>query len=333
MAGGVLPYVYPPYLALLMAPLGALPYTVAWVVWLSINCLLLGGVILSVQRYLRLTGRGSVLLWAACLSFAPIFIAIAVQGQTSVLLLALFTAAFFAIRAGQEWRAGVFLALTIMKPQYALPFLLVLALRRHWASLISFAISSALLVGVPIIVLGAAPTIGYIRILRLATTWQSQFGYGPQLNQSVSGFVQLLVPANLATPVTVFIVLGALGFLARAARRSTTPDAPLGLAVIVAFAISPHVLIHDMSLLILPAAVAVRHRSPAPRRLVAVVAFGYVAALVSIRPASTGPIQLSVLAMFALAVCLYCPQAAPSDVSLCPEPAAVSVDRGAYHCP
>lgn len=305
MGGGVLPYVYPPYLSLLMAPLGMLPYTAAWVVWLAINCLLLGGFLLSLQQYLQLTGKGSALLWVAGLSFPPVFMAAAVQGQTSILLLTLFSAAFFAIRAGYPWQAGVILSLTIMKPQYALPFLLVLAVRRHWSALIAFAVSSGILIAAPMIVLGPGVTAGYVDILRLAATWHDQFGYGPALNQSVSGFMQLLFPPNVAAPATLAVALAALVCLARVAHRSAGLDIPLGLAVIVAFAVSPHVLIHDLSLLILPAAIAVRHRRVGTRYLGAVLALVYIAVLISVRPSSTGPIQLSVVAMFGLAAWLY----------------------------
>lgn len=305
MSGGVLPYVYPPYLSLLMAPLDVLPYIAAWVAWLAINCLLLAWILRSLRQYLHLAGRSGALLLTACLSFPPVFMAAAVQGQTSILLLALFTGAFFAVRAGREWQAGVLLSLTIMKPQYALPFLLVLAIRRHWAAIAAFAASSAGLIAVPIIVLGPGVTLGYVHILRLATTWHGQFGYGPALNQSVSGFADLVFPPNVATPVTALISVAALACLVRVTRRSTRLDIPLALAVMAAFAISPHVLIHDMSLLILPAAVAVRYRRAGPRHLGPVLSLGYVAALISVRPSSTGPIQLSVVAMFVLAAWLY----------------------------
>lgn len=301
---GVLPYVYPPYLAILMAPLGALPYGVAWLMWLAFNAVLISAVTITLQRYLRLGRVAATLLWTASLSFLPVFVT-AIQGQTSILLLALFTSAFLALRAERPWVAGALLSLTLIKPQYALPFLFVLAIRRQWQPLAAFSVSAAVLFVVPTVLLGPAIDPGYARMLGLARTWHNQFGYEADINQSVAGFAQLLLSPGIATVVTLVIGMTMVAALAYVSYRAAAIDLPVGLAVVVAIALSPHVLIHDMSLLVLPAAIAVRVRAGAPMHLGALLTLGYVAVLVGMRLSAVAPIQLSVIAVLALGAWLY----------------------------
>lgn len=302
--GNVLPYDYPPYFALMIARLAALPYAGAWLVWLAGNCLLMGAVIAALRRHLQLSGAYAVLLTVACLSFVPVLQA-AIQGQTSILLLALFTCAFLAVHERHMSLAGVLLSLTLIKPQYVLPILLVLLVRRQWNALVAFVVASTTLVLVPALVLGPSITWGYIRMLHGATTWQHQFGYQADLNQGLPGFTQLLFSPEIATPVVILISLITLGFLTYTSMHSRNLDISMALGLVVGVALSPHVLIHDMSLLILPAGIALQYRLYRPKYLAMALVLVYTTGIVGMRIASMAPVQVSVLAMLALAAWLH----------------------------
>lgn len=319
---GVLPYVYPPYMAILTAPLGALSYGTAWLLWFGINLVLAVATIASLQRYLSLGRMGAVLLWAASLSFLPIFVAVA-QGQTSIVLLAFLTAAFFAARSRHAWLAGVLLSLALVKPQYVLPILLVLAVQRLWAPLVAFIACSIFLFALPVLVIGPGIETTYLHTLQWYSGWHGQFGSASSLNQSVSGSLQLLMSPSLAFPITVVVGLAAAGLLARAGYRSSQLDIPYALAVVAAVALSPHVLIHDLSLLLLPVAIAVRYRRRGPGHLAPLLLAGSLAVLAGMRLASLVPIQLSVLAMLALSIWLY--RVDPRPVQAAPRSASVSL--------
>ncbi|MGH2443114.1 MAG: glycosyltransferase 87 family protein, partial [Chloroflexota bacterium] len=89
---GVMPYLYPPHFAFLLAPLARLPLNLAFAAWLLINLCLLAASLRLLQRSSGVTGWDALVLWLAGCSFFPVLLALA-QGQTSILLLALLTVA------------------------------------------------------------------------------------------------------------------------------------------------------------------------------------------------------------------------------------------------
>lgn len=300
---GVLPYVYPPYFAVTIAPLGALPYTIAYLIWLLVNSALLAVTVAALQRYARLEGRAAVLLWVATLSFLPVSVAL-LQGQTSIVLLALLTGTVLAASSRRDAPAGAVLAFALIKPPIVLPFLFVFLLRRRWRTLVAFAVSASALALLPAVALGPSTTSGYARTLLLANGWKNQFGYEPALNHSFSGLAQLLLPSpasGLAGGLLCFI---ALGLLILSALRPVDIVLPLGLAAVVALLISPHVLIHDLSLLLVPVGVALRYRRSGPDLLQLLLGLGYLAVTLGLMLVAFLPLQLSVLAMSALGLWL-----------------------------
>jgi len=295
----VLPYVYPPYFAIVLAPLGALPYAAAYALWLLLNCLVLGCSIAGLQRYTGLRGRGAALLWLAGLSFLPIFVGL-VQGQTSILLLGLFAAAVLALRESWDELAGVAVAFALIKPPYALPFLVVLLAQRRWRALLTFTAAALCLASLSALVLGPDSLLAYARTMLRATSFHGQFGYTPQLNHSFAGLTQLLLPAPVAGGATLLLDAGSLLALGWCALRVQSRDLPLGLAGVVALLVSPHVLIHDLTLLLIPVVVSLRYRLDGQQALTVLLVGGYGLALLGLRLVSVVPLQLSVLAMIGL---------------------------------
>ncbi len=155
-------FLYPPFVALALAPLAAVGYSSAYLLWFILNCLLLVGVLVALQRYLQLRRSGSVLLVVAGASFFPVFATLA-QGQVSMLLLAVLTASFLALRAQRDGWAGALLALALIKPPYVLPFLLLLLVQGRWRALASFCAAGAALALLPMAVLGPSINQGTSR--------------------------------------------------------------------------------------------------------------------------------------------------------------------------
>ena len=300
---GVLPYVYPPFLAVALTPLAALPFQVAYLVWLAINCLLLVLCLAALQRLARLSGGEALLFWAAGLSFLPVFIALA-QGQTSILLAATLTGCFLAARSGRDELAGGVLALVLIKPPYVIPILLVFAVRRRWRALGAFLIVALVIAVAPLLIGGSSLTAGYVQTLFKATQWKNQFGYGPQWNHSLRGFAELLLPGSAGSIAGVVLAASSLAALTWVARHRSPIEVPLALAALVCLLYSPHVLIHDLTVLVLPAAVALSIRIRPAYGLMGILAAGYTATLVGGRLVDAVPLQISVIAMVALAVWL-----------------------------
>jgi hypothetical protein len=268
---------------------------------------------------MHLGWRGTLLFWLATLSFVPVFVAL-VQGQTSILLLALFVGAFFALRGSHERTVGVCVAFALVKPPYVAPFLLVLLLQRRWRALGAFAITAVVLALVPLAVLGPSTAVDYLLTLVRASAWHTQFGYGPQWNHSLAGFDQLLLPATLTEKLTALLDLLTVAALAYATRSRSSVEPAYGLATVVALLVAPHVLIHDLCLVLLPVCITVRWRDEGSWRVAGLILAGYAFLLLGLRLVSVLHLQLSVIALLAVGcwLLLYARPALPSSKAAVP---------------
>jgi len=120
--GGALPYNHPPFEALLYVPLTHLSYVPAYGLWFLINIVLLALSIFCLRPFLlALATDFRALLILAPLAFFPIAYAL-LQGQDSILLLALYVLAYAALRRGKDLQAGVLLGMGLFKFHLVLPF-------------------------------------------------------------------------------------------------------------------------------------------------------------------------------------------------------------------
>ena len=134
-------YEHPPFEALLLAPLGALPYKTAYLLWGLINV----AIFLTLPRLLRpyaTAPRDELAYLALWLLFAPLGVAL-YQGQSSIVLLLVYALTFSALKQGRDGRAGAILGLGLFKFQFILPFVLIFVLRRQWRFLKGFLATAA----------------------------------------------------------------------------------------------------------------------------------------------------------------------------------------------
>lgn len=268
---GVLPYLYPPYFALLVAPLAALPYALAYLLWLAVNCVLLFSTLFSLEQYAGLPTRMSMWIRLVTVASLPVLETF-LLGQVSILILSLLVLCFLSLRSGHEAVAGVALAFALVKPPYVIPFVILLLARRNWRAVCGFGLMSLGLLLAPLPLLGVSIEGVYLRLLLEATKWQGQTSvvhdgvkvaaatYDPHINQSFSGFAQLLLPVA-ASHLLDFSLTGlALASLGYCAWKSDSLDLPFALATVVAVLINPHVLLHDLTLLLLPTWIGLRFR-------------------------------------------------------------------------
>src|SRR5947199_2283164 len=107
---------HPPFEALLFSPLAALPFRVAYLVWGLLNATVWLLLIILLRPYLPSPNDavGYVCLW---LIFAPLVVAL-YQGQSSIILLALFAIAFVQLKIQKQLSAGLALGLGLFKFQF-----------------------------------------------------------------------------------------------------------------------------------------------------------------------------------------------------------------------
>lgn len=229
----LLPFVQPPAVALLLAPLGALPFAVAYPAMVLVDAALLVAAVALLARAIRPARAAAVFALLA----PPAAIALG-QGQTSPLVLLL-----VALSLGSRPAvAGVALGLTLLRPQTA-PLLLLAGLADRPRALAT-AIGAASVVLASLAVVGADGLATYAARLLDAGTWSVTGSYGLRSSVGWPGLALWLgMPELGAVLVGASAVAGAVATLTgSAAIRPATAAAWAVLA-------SPHVLMHDAVLL------------------------------------------------------------------------------------
>jgi hypothetical protein len=126
---GPLPYIRPPFEALLFFPLSYLGYPAAFLLWTVIKLLLLLAI-----PFLARPMSGNALLppgivGVLCLGLFPVGLDL-LHGQDSIFLLLVFVLAFQFLRRGAEFWSGCVLGLGLFKFHFVIPVALVFLLRR-----------------------------------------------------------------------------------------------------------------------------------------------------------------------------------------------------------
>jgi len=251
-------FVFPPFTLLIFAPLAFLPYAQAFAAWYALNVGMLLAVPFLLRGILKFGNKSLSLVVLMTPFFLPIPNALG-QGQVSILLLLLFTLAFRDLVHGRELRAGCMLALATFKPQFVLPFLLVLALTRNWKVLRGFFATCSALFGVSIAIVGWKATLSSPRaMVELGRLPWKLGGEIPVLMFNLRGFACNYLGSQLsnhALRTGTLAASAALVFLALVPfldRRCKVSAVSLSLILAVTLLASYHAYVHDMSLLLLP---------------------------------------------------------------------------------
>ena len=245
VVGRYLPYLNPPLLAWLVAPLTVFPYAVAAAIWLGA----LGGCLVLTAW---LTAPGSVPVKVAqlmgALALLPVFIGFEF-GQASLLVVATVAFAWWLIRQERPMAAGMVLALSALKPQVAVlvPFALLLAGYRRL--FVGWIVATILLVVVSWLAIGTAGLTGIEASLRLAQ------GLGGPLQISI--WHTMPIPW-LAAPAALLAL--ALSLFIAFLNRGAGPEMPIAAGLVGSVLVSPYVNYYDLAALVLAAWLVLRTR-------------------------------------------------------------------------
>ncbi len=256
-----LPFNHLAYEALLFVPFSALPYRVAFFAFLLTNLLLLW---VSYKLLRPQLGRlASIFKWLPAvmlISFLPVG-ATLMQGQDSIVLLALIAGMTYCVVRGKDLAAGVLLGLGCFKFQLVVPIAVLFLAGRTRRLPAGFAISAVLTATISLWIVGFSQFTQYSHSLlsmSAKSTALDQFRYGinPIEMPNVRGLVYGLLNSHVSRvwiQVATLLVSFAL-FLAVSsrlwARESVTGIA--GLAIAAATALSYHLYMHDLSVLAVP---------------------------------------------------------------------------------
>lgn len=240
---------YPPQVSILFAPFAQLPYFRALVLWLSLSAIIYGLCCYSVWRACpSLRNHGFTVLILA-LAF-PAFWHLIAWGQTSALALAFFVLAFFALRARNEFLAGLAFGCLIFKPQLGLAVAIVFLVTLRWKIIFGALLSAAAELIVAWLYYGPAPFREWAHVL--LNVRQMLPLLEPKLYQThcLRTFWTMLIPWPRASfalyVVTALIVAG----LTAACWRSRLPSSLRYSALLFSTVLlAPHLTVYDLVIL------------------------------------------------------------------------------------
>lgn len=194
-ASGLIPYIRPPFYALLIAPLALLSLHTAFIVWIAVQTGILAGC--WIWGY-RTFGRPALLVASI---FMPAFLGIA-NGQDCVLVLALLIGSLALAQQEKPWLAGALLGAMLMKFHLVLLWPLALILQRRWKMLSGFALAAAAEGILSVTAAGTGGIRDYMAILRNHSL--ENLSPSPEFMISVPGLL-----ANLGIDSVAASVIGA----------------------------------------------------------------------------------------------------------------------------
>jgi len=244
-----LPNLYGPQVGLVLVPLARFSFPIAARIWVAASLFIYFGCIYLVWRSCpNLRPHGATV--AICtIAFPPLF-HFFVRGQTSALVLACFTAAYFAFRADRGWLAGFALGFLFFKPQFLVAIPIVLLLARAWKEFLGLVVSAGAQFVLAKIYFGPVVMHAYLDALRNLSRGGVELSLAPIQMHSLRSFWMLLIPwPELALTLyglsSVFVIA-----LSAAVWKSPAPLAiRFSALTLAAVLVNPHLFVYDLLVL------------------------------------------------------------------------------------
>jgi hypothetical protein len=261
---------HPPFEALLLSPLADLPYRTAYLLWGFINIAIWLTLPILIRPYAPVPqdSLGYLGLW---LLFAPLGVTL-FQGQSSLVVLLLYTFTFISLKEGHDFRAGLALALALFKFQFAIPMALIFVLRRKWSFVRGFLTIAGILGGLSVVAVGWGGIRSYLYLLTAVVFHPDNSSFGSAAEMAtIEGFVHAIVGKTLSRSLVFLIVSGFSGLLILLtawlwnrpahSQQERHEDVMFGVAIIVSLVTGFHMFTHDLSPLILALLLVLGHLS------------------------------------------------------------------------
>ena len=253
----MLPFIYPAYVAVLLAPLGKMSLSRAFLVWTGINLLATAWTAKQLLGYGATSPRQRAALLVAFLIWTPLQLTL-VGGQFGLVCTLGLAQMMLSLQAGKPSRAGCWLVLGLLKPHLLVFPLLALWLWRCWRTLASFLLSTALVFGISFAKLGFwIPA--YLRFLANFSSMGRELSLWPTAMQNWRGLVAVLLGNDTSLAAHAWLTalsIASLVLLVAVCRRSQSvlpggPSLPrdwqarFAVAVLLGLLVSPYLYLHD----------------------------------------------------------------------------------------
>jgi Glycosyltransferase family 87 len=258
---GPMPFVRPPFEALLFLPLSFFPYPLAFGIWSFAKLGLLLFALWILPR-----GQPFGRIWPAwleavlCLGFFPVFLDL-FQGQDAIVLLVVMVGVFALLSADRNVTAGLVLALGLFKFHLVIPIAIMLILAGRPRLLAGFAPGATVLAGISCAISGTSVLHTYPMYLLHMNRLAGVGFVHPQSMPNLRGLLTMWVgrdpyPGRIHW-ILLPVAIAAMFFTAQIWRRAMKADASgfaVGycLALAVSILTSYYAYAYDIALLIVP---------------------------------------------------------------------------------
>ena len=254
------PQPYPPWFAAAMVPFTLPPPPIGFALWLGVSVLAALFLAYRVWQFLPQLGRIGAAL--AVLAAIPVSWGL-FMGQPAVLLAVCVSEMFISFKARRDFRAGLWLSVLLLKPQYALLFGLFILWKQRWHAMAGAVVGGLAFVLLAVFTTGVAGLLRFPAMLGQLSDLRSEVA-GPTLMMNWRAIVLFARP-GIHEEVGLILVwaLSLLTMLASLLlwRGEWDPEAPtfgprfcaLSVAALVG---SYHSHLHGAALLIVPLAAA-----------------------------------------------------------------------------
>lgn len=204
------PAPYPPPFFLIFAPFALVAPALGFGLWTLFNLALAAFAVWPLVQ----TARSPWLALVAALVFFPLAISL-YAGQPSGLLLFALYQGYRSLRREEEFRAGLWLGVLLLKPQYVFGLALVLLFKRRWSALIGLGVAGTVLAAASLALVGVQGLMAYRTLLSSAAGFRSAPArIAPNIMISWRGFLLNVLPGlNDRTGLLLTLVCSALTVL------------------------------------------------------------------------------------------------------------------------
>ncbi len=255
-------YAYPPFHVLLFSQLARFSYAQAYVIWGIVNVALWIFFAYLMRPHAPIP-HDPLRYFMLCFLFMPAW-ANLVLGQNSLILLVLYTLTFICLKRRQDYLAGMFLGLGLLKYHLVLPFALICLLRGKWRMMAGFGLTGSVLALLSFATVGSAGMLSYVHLLQNIARNPANPAYesfnARHIMPTVRGlFAALLGPGVSPGWINALAALASSGLVLFTAWRWRREDRQgesdsMGLmfaaALAVSLVVTPHLYTYDLALML-----------------------------------------------------------------------------------
>jgi hypothetical protein len=260
--GGVLPFLNPPIVALILSPLSLVPLGTAFYLWTIVQVILLIWLLYSINLlFSNWNKQERLLLITTILSFWPLTNTF-LLGQFSLLLLIGLLQMYIALKNSKYTQAGLLVDILIIKPQTLLIPGMIILNKRYLRAAAAAAIAGIFIFFIPILLLGVQPWIQFIRNLLTMSTSYGKLGVTPSSEYTLRGVLSNILGNShiiLTNIISIILLLMGMIYIWLLWRRGISQDSSkfklyFAFTLLLSVVLSLHLNTHDSLILIVPAA-------------------------------------------------------------------------------